>query len=178
MYDVIRDFASPVVTLIAATIAGLITLTFARVQALIAKSQRDIALDKLKFDLFDKRYEIYLAAKELLEYVPFITDLQKSDTTKIRSLYVKIDEARFYFPPEICAVLSDIHDRCELFFLHLTMRDQTSIDDHAQWTQIAETLAADQSMLRAIYAALPETFEPALAFKQLTTASTSDPLPT
>ena len=75
MYQFARDFASPVVTVIAAVIAGCITYIFARVQADIAKSQRDIALDKLKFDLFRNRYEIYNSAKELLEYMPFVTEI-------------------------------------------------------------------------------------------------------
>ncbi len=65
-YDVIKDFAAPVVTLIAAVIAGLITLTFSRAQTRVSRSQRDIALDRLKFDLFEKRYAIYDAAKSLL----------------------------------------------------------------------------------------------------------------
>ena len=52
MYDVLKDFASPVITLITALIAGFITFTFNRNQAQLARSQRDIALDKLKFDLF------------------------------------------------------------------------------------------------------------------------------
>ena len=99
VYQLLSDLASPVVTLITALIAGFITITFARNQTQIAQSQRDIALDKLKFDLFEKRYEIYQACKTLLEYVPFITDIEKSDPSKIRSLYIKLDEASFYFPP-------------------------------------------------------------------------------
>jgi hypothetical protein len=170
MYDILTDFASPVVTLIAAIVAGLITITFARTQTRIAESQRDIALDKLKFELFQKRYEIYEAAKQLLEYMPFITELAKSDTTKVRSLYVKMDEARFYFPPGICSLLNTIHDRCELFFEHLAIRDRINInadDYHEHWSRMADTLAADQSVLRSIYASLPSTFEKSLAFEQL-----------
>ena len=64
MYEILKDFAGPVVTLIAASVAGTITFVLARIQARIAKSQRDIALDKLKFDLFQKRYEIYEASKQ------------------------------------------------------------------------------------------------------------------
>jgi len=78
------------VTLLAAGAAGFITYTFARIQARIAQSQRDIALDKLKFDLFERRYEIYQATKVLLEYMPFVTDLEKLDVTKVRALSVTI----------------------------------------------------------------------------------------
>jgi hypothetical protein len=170
MYATLKDFAGPVVTLIAASVAGAITFMFARIQVRLAKSQRDIALDKLKFDLFQKRYEIYEATKALLEYVPFVTEIEKCDTNRIRSLYVKLDEARFYFPQDICAFLDDIHARCELFFSHLSMRDQVSIDDAEEWGKTGELLASDQSMLKAIYASLPTTFSKSLAFKQLTTS--------
>jgi hypothetical protein len=168
-YQFFKDFAGPIATLIAAGTAGLITLAFARIQANLARSQRDIALDKLKFDLFEKRYEIYQATKTLLEYVPFVTDLEKLDATKVRSLAVTIDEARFYYPPEICTFLHDTRARCETFFGHLGQRELISIDDSQKWGEMAETLAKDQQTLRIIYASLPQIFEDTLAFKQLTT---------
>ncbi len=168
MYEIFKDFPSSVVTLIGASIAGVITFTFARIQMRIAKSQRDIALDKLKFDLFQKRYEIYIAAKQLIEQVSLVSDLNKSDPMKIRVLYVTIDEARFYFPPDICRLLTDLQAICERFFTHLAQRDQISIDNNDLWRALAETLAADQSELRALYASLPRRFEASLAFGQLT----------
>ena len=66
MYDVLKDFASPVITLITALVAGFITFTFNRNQAQLARSQRDIALDKLKFDLFERRFSVYEAARNFL----------------------------------------------------------------------------------------------------------------
>jgi hypothetical protein len=65
-YQFFKDFAGPMVTLLAAGAAGFITYTFARIQARIAQSQRDIALDKLKFDLFEKRYESIRQRKRFL----------------------------------------------------------------------------------------------------------------
>jgi hypothetical protein len=50
MYQFAKDFASPIATFIATMTAAAITFTFVRVQARIAASRRDIALDKLKFD--------------------------------------------------------------------------------------------------------------------------------
>jgi hypothetical protein len=131
-----------------AFIAAGITVSFARTQANIAQSQRDIALDKLKFDLFEKRYAIYAATKELLEHMALVRDLEKSESTKIRSLYITLDEARFYFPSDICRLLSDIHTACESFFTHLAQREQTPIDNTDEWRAIAEVLAADLSAFR------------------------------
>jgi hypothetical protein len=173
VYEFFKDFAGPIATLVAASVATFITIAFARAQARIAQSQRDIALDKLKFDLLQRRYEIYQAAKELLEYMPFVHDIEKSDSNKIRTLYVKMDEARFYFPPSICSLLDNIRRYCEEFFVHLAKRDRLNIDDREAWSAMAELLAADQATLRQIYAKLPETFETALKFEQLTTSSST-----
>jgi hypothetical protein len=168
MYEILKDFASPVVTLIAAIVAGCITFTFARIQARIAESQRDIALDRLKFDLLQRRYAVYEATKELLEYLPFIHDLEKSNASKIRLLYIKLDEARFYFPPDICSFLKEIHGRSEAFFEDLAKRDRLNIDDRERWSKLADILAGHQAAFRTIYASLPEKFESSLAFEQLT----------
>ena len=170
-----KDFASPIATIFAASVAAIITYYFGRAQARIAQSQRDIALDKLKHDLFNNRNEIYQTAKKLLETIPFIDDLKHSNPTNVRAAYIKLDEGRFYFSPEICAVLNDIHDLCELFFTHLGERENVNIDDSELWRKSAEALAADQAAMRAIYATLPQTFEPALAFTQLTTPTALTP---
>jgi hypothetical protein len=87
---------------------------------------------------------------------------------KKRSFYVKLDEARFYFPPDIRAQLETIHATCERFFAHLAKRNRLNIDNREEWSQLADALTADQVELREIYASLPKSFEPALAFRQLT----------
>jgi hypothetical protein len=60
-----RAFAGPAATVIASIVAAV----FAAAQWRVANAQKDIAYDKLKFDLFEKRYAIYVAAKDLLEYI-------------------------------------------------------------------------------------------------------------
>jgi hypothetical protein len=168
-YQALKDFAGPVAAVIGAIVAGLITLVISNGQKRIAQSQRDIALDQLKFNLLQKRYEIYQATKDLLEYLPFITDIAHSDSTKIRNLSVTIDEARFYFAPEICNFLHDTRARCETFLTRLGQRDLINLDNTEQWSAMAESLARDQAALRMIYASLPQVFEKSLAFEQLTT---------
>jgi hypothetical protein len=168
MYEFAKDFASPIVTFIAAGIAGYITFTFARIQAGIATSQRDIALDKLKFDLFHNRYEIYENVKKLIEYVFFVVDTEKIDFVKIRSFYVKMDEARFYFPSDICTVLDGLKKRCEMFFQHLAERERVNLDDRVEWSRLANILGDHQADFSKTYASLPQIFENTLAFKQLT----------
>ncbi len=79
--DLLKAFAGPIATVIASITAagvairfGVVQARIARNQATIAAAQKDIAeaqlkiaFDKLKHDLFDKRYEIYLAAKGVIE---------------------------------------------------------------------------------------------------------------
>jgi hypothetical protein len=166
-YDYFKDFAGPVVTLIAALVAAGFTIRLGHIQSQISASQRDIALDKLKSDLFKNRYDIYQATKELLEYVPFVTETVKIDATKVRNLYVKLDEARFYFPPALRTYLASVHSICETFFITLARRENTNIDD-PQWARLGEELAKIQAELRRIYADLPAAFEHSLSFKQLT----------
>jgi hypothetical protein len=131
-YQLFKDFAGPAAVVIGALAAGCFTVVISNGQKRIAQSQRDIALDQLKFDLLQRRYEVYQATKELLEYVPFISDIEKSDTNKLRTLAVKIDEARFYFPPDVCQFLHDTRARCETFLARLGQRDLLSVDDQEQ----------------------------------------------
>jgi hypothetical protein len=178
-YQVLRDFSSPVAAILGALVAGFITYVIsqgqkriAQSQRDVAQSQRDIAFDQLKFNLLQRRYEIYQATKELLEYIPFISDAKSQDTNKIRALAVRIDESRFYFPPDICDFLHDVRARCNVFLNRLARRELIHIDDQRQWSQMADALAKDQAALRMIYASLPEVFAKSLAFKQLTTDKT------
>jgi hypothetical protein len=172
-YMVLKDFAGPVsaflasiTAFLASITAAVITFFFARGQLHIAKSQRDIALDRLKFDLFKRRYEIYEATKNLLEDVVVIHDM-KYDTTKIRKFYIILDEARFYFPDDTCALLREVHNKCEIMFTILGKRSNVN-DESEEWRTLGDTLAASQTALKAIYAVLPDKFERDLRFSQLT----------
>ena len=168
-YAFLKDFAGPISTLIAASTAAVITFVFNRSQTRITRSQRDIALDRLKFDLFEKRYTIYMAAKSLLEYIALhATGHGKYNAQQIRSFYVTLEEARFYFPSEQQTILTDLHSASETYLNHLEQRGLINIDHADKWSAMAEQLAKDLKVLRDIYATLPEKFESALAFKQLT----------
>ena len=59
----------PVATIVAALIAILVTASIGIAQWRIARAQKDIALDKLKLDLFVKRYAVYDAARNVSEYM-------------------------------------------------------------------------------------------------------------
>jgi hypothetical protein len=118
VWEFFKTFAQPIAVAGAAIAATVITYkigsrqaNIADAQRRIAEAQRDIAYDKLKHDLFDKRYEIYLAAKRLIEgmLVPPPGDAVKRHTDpEIKRLRLKLDEARFFFPPDTRAYCENI----------------------------------------------------------------------
>jgi hypothetical protein len=70
--ELIKAFAGPVATIIAAGTAAVITFVFnswqleiAKQQAATADAQRKIAAARLNFDLFAKRFLVFKAAREL-----------------------------------------------------------------------------------------------------------------
>ena len=65
-YSTIKDFAAPGATIIAAVIAAGITAVFAWSHAKTARTQKDIALDRLRYDLFNKSYTLYEATNQLI----------------------------------------------------------------------------------------------------------------
>ena len=94
--EVLKSFAGPIATIIATTVAETVAVRFGRAQAATAKAQKDIAFDKLKLDLFEKRYSIYLSLKELIEYVTASGPDAPFDATRLRNLRVPTQSRRFY----------------------------------------------------------------------------------
>jgi hypothetical protein len=118
VYNVLKDFAGPVATVIAAGAATWITwrlgsrqISIAAGQAQTASAQKWIAYVKLKHDLFRLRYEVYQAAKDAIELVlktgPDQREIVDPDLTALR---IKIDEARFFFPEREVAIFRIIEE--------------------------------------------------------------------
>jgi hypothetical protein len=142
--------------------AILVTWHFNRVQTKISSSQRDIAFDKLKLDLFEKRYEIYSAAKSLIKLLLETSDYDKIDHMKIKELYEKLAESRFYFCKHICYFIDKIHELSEVYIEHLAQPEYNpeSLEAHE--------FSDDRAKLRDIGSQLQNTFKSALAFTNLT----------
>jgi hypothetical protein len=166
-YMGLKDFAGPTATVFAACAAFFLGYRFGKVQSSAVTAQAAIALDKLKFDLFEKRYEIYSAAKELIEKVAHVRSLDKCNPDEIRSLYIKIDEARFFFPTEIQNHLQHIHDLSERLLRLVGQREMLKLNDQ-QWAVAADEIGGVSLNLHEIYGDLPKTFQATLAFKQVT----------
>lgn len=166
-YEVLKDFVGPTATFIAAVAAMLVTWHFNCVQTKIASSQRDIAFDKLKLDLFEKRYEIYSAAKSLIKLLLETSDYDKIDHMKIKELYVKLDESRFYFGIHIREFIHKIHELSEAYIADQEQRKNPETDRNQSSLETNE-FSNDRAKLRDMGSQLPKTFESALAFTKLT----------
>jgi hypothetical protein len=59
MYEVLKELAGPAATIIAAFAALYVTAYFGRHQKRIAEERARVAKEKLRYDLFDRRLEIF-----------------------------------------------------------------------------------------------------------------------
>lgn len=164
----LKDFAAPVATIFAASVAAWIALRLGKGQVAIARSQADIARDKLKFDLFEMRYDIYEKVKELIEYTQTVHDFEKIDSPRVRALYVKLDEARFFYDQTIISFINEVQKISEKRFGLLGERWQADDGDEDRWNQLVEQLTGCDITLRELYAEAPTVFESALKFEQVT----------
>jgi hypothetical protein len=117
--EFLERFAGPIATVIAAVAAVTVTLILGLVQSRIARSQAntaeaqrqiakaqlDIAYDRLKQYVFDKRYEVYVAAYKLIMNGSDPSPPDPKDS-EMEGLRLKLGEALFLFPP-------DTRDFCE-----------------------------------------------------------------
>jgi hypothetical protein len=62
MYEILKDFAGPVATVIVAAFVGWITWSHNTTQTALARYN-------LRINLFERKYAIYVAARETLSYL-------------------------------------------------------------------------------------------------------------
>src|SRR5271166_632205 len=109
--SLVKDFASPTATIIASLAAVCVTTYFARLQYQLAKQQTRIAAEKLRHDLYDRRFAIIVS---IFEYYQAIiswagTEEQKAARDRFFRAY---QEAGFLFKSEsrIEAILKELND--------------------------------------------------------------------
>jgi hypothetical protein len=161
--DNVRSFAGPVATVFASAVAAY----FAWAQVQVAKTQAAIAYDKLKFDLFEKRYAIYCTTKDLIEHAISNGD-QRIDFEFVRKSRVRLDESRFFFDNNIRKCIGEVDNECEEFLKLILFRKKINSDEDGLWANTADKLAEQVCKLSDLYKGLPQKFEKALAFQQLT----------
>jgi len=176
-YDFFHDFAAPAATITAAAatftaaiVATRITLKFSRIQAEIARQQANTASDRLRLDLFQKRYAIYQAAQELIK---LLEDKIPSRTLQINEVTEKLiilDEAAFYFPRDIQEYLNTLGEECQNWVSQHRQRDADgpgSPSWHSSSREMIDTLRRMNERRRS----MPKIFEPVMGFSHLTRGS-------
>lgn len=120
MYQIFKDFAGPIATIIAAVAAVAVTAYFAWHQKKIAKEQANIAVEKLRHDLYDRRYRVFDAARNLLCEIAVHRIASEDD---LRSFVIGTGDAVFLFDDDVSGQLVEIRNRAQkLQSLHYLMR--------------------------------------------------------
>jgi type II secretory pathway pseudopilin PulG len=164
MYEIFKDFAGPVATIIASITAAVITWRFASWQARIAQQQADTAkqqastaFDQLRYNLFEKRFALYNTARELIALVVNASNPQGSDVVP---LHAKLNEAEFFFSRDICDWLRALREDCNnLLVLRST--------EHLPGAPAGE-IANRSTRLTDALIEMPRRFENELGFRHVT----------
>jgi hypothetical protein len=108
---------------------------------------------------------IYDATKELITVALNTTNIDRMDSSKIRGLYVTLDEGRFYFDATLRSTLGHVTTLCEEYFRGVYKSYDASKSGDVLGLADAERMAAITKELLEIYAEFPPSFEPALKFR-------------
>jgi hypothetical protein len=108
MYDC--DLAGPIATIIAAVAAVSVTAYFAWHQKRIAEKQADIASEKLRHDLYERRYRVFDAVRKLLLEIARDRNASKDG---LRAFLIATGEAVFLFDDDVTKHVEGIRDRAE-----------------------------------------------------------------
>lgn len=163
--DVFKDLAGPLATIIAAVAAVFVTLRLGLIQARIAEAQKNIALDKLKLDVFSKRYEIYTATRAVIEHVKR-DDLASSDP-KWRTLGQKLGEGCFFFDEPTQVFIREVWTVSDRLLLTRDQRDILAESNNDEWLALGAKLNADNVRLSEMYSKLLPTFERTMALTHI-----------
>jgi hypothetical protein len=122
---------SPIATIVASLVAVSVTGVFAHLQFRVARGQRDIAHEKLKFDAFDRQYErraaIYQETRTFLREV-FVGNISDE---KIMSYGLRALDAKFLFydDPVLHKYLAEVRTRVSMWHDAKTSAKTAQSDD-------------------------------------------------
>jgi hypothetical protein len=151
-HEVVRDLATPVVTIVVGFVAVFVQIHFNRKQSVVAE-------DKLKFDLFERRYAIYSAASEMVRFVTSSKEVP-GEENKYLELYIQLDQAHFFFDDDVCNFIVEILTNARKLIDLLSAAEDTG----EARTQLRDT----HLKLSRLYTAIPLRIGPALQYSQLT----------
>jgi hypothetical protein len=160
LYQIFKDFAGPIATIIAAIAAVFVTGYF-------AKRQADIAREKLRHDLFEKRYRVFDAARKLLCEVAVHRSVSDDD---LRAFVVSIGDAMFLFNDDLSSYLVEIRDRAQKLrsVEHVLDKENLLPVGPQRATAVAESSQLFNWLVDQLKEGLVEKFKPFLKLESLT----------
>jgi hypothetical protein len=150
-HDVVRDLATPVVTIVVGLVALAVQLHFNRKQTTVAE-------DKLKFDLFEKRFAIYSAANEIIAFANSSKEVP-GEENKFYELYSLLEQAPFFFDAKACEYFKEVLSLSQRLLELINAEDSVEVRTKVRDTRIT---------LSRLYVELPMRAGHALRFEQLT----------
>jgi hypothetical protein len=168
-YDALHDFAGPVATVIAASVAVFVTFMLGRRQVAIAAQQANIANQqerhaavRLQHDLFEKRITVFNAIRDLIIEIARMGDV--SDETWYKFVQgVKTTE--FLFRQDIVEYIADLRQRAlRLQNAAERLRDQNLPDGPGRSTSV-QVRADEFTWIVKQSDVLVSKFKPALALE-------------
>jgi hypothetical protein len=166
--DLFREVIAPCSTLVLSIAALAISWSSSAVQSRLAEA-------KLDFDLFGRRYEIYHAARSLIDRVKK-HDEEELPPAELRALGHKIEEARFFFDRPTQVFLREIWDVSDRIMSTRHRRWRLNGgSDEAQWLALGKELSIDDARLSELDRQFAPTFERAMALAQLMRARVRAP---
>lgn len=135
----------------------LLTIINAGIVAYVALRQHQLAKDKLKLDLFEKRFDIYKSLKS------FIEDISNPTIESKVKLYKDTQEAVFLFEDDIIKYLDEILEKAsKLYAINKKPLAERVQRDHDMELELLSWYAAQ---ITGQYPELTEIFSPYLKFK-------------
>jgi hypothetical protein len=159
LYQLLKDFAGPVATVIAAATAAV----FVRRQAKTADRQAETALDQLRYNLFERRYAIYQDVKDLIGLLANEAPAENFNVWRVAPHFVVIDEARFFFSDAVSDWLAVLKKECQaLMVAQASGLSRDPMDVAKKTAHLLERLEE-----------MPAVFASELGFRQLTGPGTT-----
>ena len=152
VYDFFKDFAGPFATVVASVTVALATFYFQSRHAHLAEQ-------RLRLDLFEKRYAKLLDAKKLIEVITYHQDLEGIEPGLIRDLFVSLAEGQFLLSGETNFFLKKICETAEGYLKTSGDRQSLNKEDVEMWRRSGDALAKQIASLRALYAQIPGQFD-------------------
>ena len=142
-------------------IANSVTLVIAFAVAVIAFLQFKVAHDKLRLDLFDRRYKVYDATRRFLSV---IAKPERFEDSFLAEFYAATSDATFLFDTDVSEYLQQIRERAVYMRLQDTFYQSKQGDNRPG---IIDPVNKDRVWISEQLAGVTKVFTPYLSYAKI-----------